>query len=109
MRLLGDAQVLCLIAGGNEFTTIPAIGKHSRRYSVNRTALKSRLGRLQLHNWGVVVGILPQIGRVSSNRHKVFESTASASVESILRQEARRMEQGVPMPNQLRDCAAGCE
>ncbi|HZE24841.1 MAG TPA: hypothetical protein VE054_12650, partial [Blattabacteriaceae bacterium] len=39
--------------------------------------------------WGVVVWILPQIGRVLSNRHKVFESTASASVASILRKSAK--------------------
>jgi hypothetical protein len=87
--LLGDAQIFWLVAGSNEFTTSLAIGEHSRRYSVNRTALKSRLGRLQWHDVGVVVWILPQIGRVLSNRHKVFESTASASVASILRKTAK--------------------
>lgn len=56
VRLLGDAQIFWLIAGSNEFTTIPAIGEHSRRYAVNRTALKSRLGRLQLHNLGCCRG-----------------------------------------------------
>ena len=50
--LLGDPQIFWLVAGRNEFTTSLAIGEHSRRSSVNRTALKSRLGRLQWHDVG---------------------------------------------------------
>ena len=54
--LLGDPQIFWLVTGSNEFTTILAIGEHSRRSSVDRMALKSRLGRLQWHHVGCCRG-----------------------------------------------------
>jgi hypothetical protein len=59
--LLGDPQMIGLITSSNEFITSRAIGLHSRGHSVNRTALKSRLVRLQWHDGGVL-RILPKVG-----------------------------------------------
>jgi hypothetical protein len=61
VRLFGDPQIYWLVTGRNKFTTSRARGEQSQGHSVNRTALKSRLGRFHWHDGGIV-RILPQLG-----------------------------------------------
>jgi len=64
VRFLRDPQIFELVTGSNEFATGRAIRLHSRGHSANRTALKTRLGRLQGHDQGVFVRIVPQVGLI---------------------------------------------
>ena len=96
--LLGDLQIFWLVAASNEFTTSRAIGEHSRRYSVNRTALKSRLGRLQWHDGGCFADCTPRWLNLIEPGMKFYAKAKSASVESHPSQWARRMGQEVLMP-----------